>query len=277
MSSATPISYNVVYDTDNGLRYEFASGYITIPEGPMNAITSLTGDVTATGPGSAAATLLSVNSDVGSFTNANITVDAKGRITAASNGSGGGGTPAGANTQIQYNNSGSFGADANLTWDGSTFTVSPAPDTFTVDGSNGITLTDGAGVATLQGYLLSLDANTGSGGPFIRLTPDSTIDNSFAIGIHSGSTALVIQTAFGADILQISLNGALAIGPGTVAADASAILDLQSTNLGFLPPRMSTTTKDAIASPAEGLMVYDTTLHKLSVWTGSAWETVTSA
>lgn len=52
-----------------------------------NYITALTGDLTASGPGSAAATLATVNSDVGSFTNANITVNAKGLITAASNGS----------------------------------------------------------------------------------------------------------------------------------------------------------------------------------------------
>lgn len=53
-------------------------------------ITALTGDVTASGPGSVAATLATVNSNVGSFTNANITVNAKGLITAAANGSGGG-------------------------------------------------------------------------------------------------------------------------------------------------------------------------------------------
>lgn len=52
-----------------------------------NYITDLTGDVTASGPGSASATLATVNSNVGSFTNANITVNAKGLITAASNGS----------------------------------------------------------------------------------------------------------------------------------------------------------------------------------------------
>jgi len=51
-----------------------------------NYITALTGDVTASGPGSAAVTLATVNSNVGSFTNANITVNGKGLITAASNG-----------------------------------------------------------------------------------------------------------------------------------------------------------------------------------------------
>lgn len=51
-----------------------------------NYITALTGDVTASGPGSSAATLATVNSNVGSFTNANITVNAKGLITAAANG-----------------------------------------------------------------------------------------------------------------------------------------------------------------------------------------------
>lgn len=51
-----------------------------------NYITALTGDVAASGPGSSAATLATVNSNVGSFTNASITVNGKGLITAASNG-----------------------------------------------------------------------------------------------------------------------------------------------------------------------------------------------
>ena len=57
---------------------------------------------------------------------------------------------------------------------------------------------------------------------------------------------------------------------------ASSILDVQSTTQGFLPPRMTTTQKNAIASPASGLVVYDTTLGKLCVRGAAAWETITS-
>jgi hypothetical protein len=61
-----------------------------------------------------------------------------------------------------------------------------------------------------------------------------------------------------------------------VTAQTSAILQADSISRGFLPPRMTTTQKNAIASPATGLVVYDTTLGKLCVRTASAWETITS-
>lgn len=66
----------LVYDADTG-KWTNAD----------NGITGLTGDVTATGPGSAVATLANSGVSPGSYSNATIAVDAKGRVTAASNGS----------------------------------------------------------------------------------------------------------------------------------------------------------------------------------------------
>jgi hypothetical protein len=63
---------------------------------------------------------------------------------------------------------------------------------------------------------------------------------------------------------------------GTTTDVASSKLTIESTTQGVLFPRMTTTQKNAIASPATGLVVYDTTLNKLAVYTGAAWETITS-
>ena len=63
------------------------------------------------------------------------------------------------------------------------------------------------------------------------------------------------------------------VGIGTSSPNASAILDAQSTTKGVRVPNMTTIQKNAIASPAAGLMVYDTTLAKLCVYT-TAWETI---
>ena len=54
-------------------------------------------------------------------------------------------------------------------------------------------------------------------------------------------------------------------------ADASAKLQVDSTTKGFLPPRMTTTERDAITSPAAGLMVYNTDTNTAECWNGSAW------
>ena len=66
------------------------------------------------------------------------------------------------------------------------------------------------------------------------------------------------------------------VGIGTTSPNANALLDVASTTKAFMPPRMTTTQKNAIASPTAGMVVYDSTLNKLSVRGVSAWETVTS-
>jgi len=66
------------------------------------------------------------------------------------------------------------------------------------------------------------------------------------------------------------------VGIGTTTDVASAQLHMTSTSKGFLPPRMNTTERDAISSPAEGLIIYNTQTHKLNVFT-TGWEAITSA
>jgi hypothetical protein len=60
---------------------------------------------------------------------------------------------------------------------------------------------------------------------------------------------------------------------GTAVNNASAILEINSTDKGVLPPRMTTTQKLAIASPATGLEVFDTTLNAPQYYNGTAWLT----
>jgi hypothetical protein len=53
--------------------------------------------------------------------------------------------------------------------------------------------------------------------------------------------------------------------------DASSMLEVNSNNKGFLPPRMNTTQRDAIDSPAEGLLIYNTTTNCLQWFNRSLW------
>lgn len=48
------------------------------------------------------------------------------------------------------------------------------------------------------------------------------------------------------------------VGVGTITPNASAELDITSTTSGLLPPRMTETQRNAIATPAAGLMLYCT-------------------
>ena len=54
--------------------------------------------------------------------------------------------------------------------------------------------------------------------------------------------------------------------------DASAMLDVKSTSSGFLIPRMTATQRDAISSPATGLLVFVTDDNNFYFYNGSAWE-----
>jgi len=98
----------------------------------------------------------------------------------------------------------------------------------------------------------------------------SSTATSAALGIQVADSSATLQT-------RLYINNAGNVGIGTTSPSASALLDVSSTTQGLLPPRMTSTQRDAISSPAAGLMIYNTTTNKLNFYNGTAWEAVTSA
>jgi hypothetical protein len=122
--------------------------------------------------------------------------------------------------------------------------------------------------ATTNGYESFAAGNVTSNGTHCFAMGNGitvTGQGSFGFGMNdlssSGTLAQNYTTSF--------MGGVVAIG--TLTTDPSALLQTESTTQGILPPRMTTTQKLAITSPAEGLHVYDTTLHQGSYFNGTIW------
>jgi hypothetical protein len=72
-----------------------------------------------------------------------------------------------------------------------------------------------------------------------------------------------MKIIFLASLLFFSIATFSQVGIGTTTPDGSAKLDVSSTTKGFLPPRLTTTERNQINSPAAGLMIYNTTLSAI--------------
>jgi len=95
---------------------------------------------------------------------------------------------------------------------------------------------------------------------------DGGINNIERLIIYSRTVAGV-----GGDIVANPNNGNFIIGTTVSNRIESAQLQIESTTKGFLPPRMTTTQKNAITTPAAGLQVYDSTLNQMSYYNGTTW------
>lgn len=165
-----------------------------------NYITALTGDVAATGPGSVAGTLATVNANVGTFGDAThsvtVTADGKGRITAisASPISGGGN-----NFGVVTGNTGTANSDT-------------AGDTIAITGANGVSTAasdapDGL-VITGPNVFVTATGNTGTA------TADVFNDNLAIVGTGSVSTV----ATDGPEVITITNAAATAAAAGNLSA-----------------------------------------------------------
>ena len=75
--------------------------------------------------------------------------------------------------------------------------------------------------------------------------------------------------------LLIKSNAIAQVGIGTSTPDPSAMLDIASIDKGILIPRMTTGQRMDITTPANGLMVFDTTINALFYCNSLAWVNAT--
>ena len=109
-------------------------------------------------------------------------------------------------------------------------------------------------VPTVSNFFLRSDINS------VYLNSPSTIGNIF-FRIGNATKGQFFGTT-----------GNLLLQNGGVFTDiASSRLTINSTTQGFLPPRMTTAQKNAIVTPATGLVVYDNDLLNQSQYNGTSW------
>ena len=193
---------------------------------------ALTGDVT-TSAGALGTTLATVNSNIGSFTNANITVNAKGLITAAASGSSGSGTVTATG--------GSLTSNAVVLGAGTTDTKVVAG--ISTDGTSAVNL----GVAgSSVGKVVFANATSGTG----TLQPPT------------GALGTITYTLPGVTATLATLGANVFTGEQTF--NSTTIAGLRLNNL-------TTTQRDAL-TPSTGMAIWNTTNSRAEVYNGSAWD-----
>ena len=154
-----------------------------------------------------------------------VTIAAGTRAIIAWNGSDfvnvGGGSAAGSNTQIQFNNSGAFGASSALTWDGTTLSATKLAGAF--DGTVGAT-TPAAGAFTTLTATTPVAATSGG-------TGQSSAFTQYGV-TYAASTSALATTAAGTAGYVLTANSGAA--PTFQAPAASGVTQAKATMINFI-------------------------------------------
>jgi hypothetical protein len=138
----------------------------------------------------------------------------------------------------------------------------------------GIRVTGGGGGGPLARFIRdvsssgTVEINIAGGDPQLKLT--SSGSDVMTIGLDGSANTFQVCAGSGVgsnEVLVVGINGNVGIGE-TVP---SAPLTVTSTTGGVLMPRMTTTQMNAISSPANGEMIYNTTANKFYGYASGAW------
>lgn len=130
---------------------------------------------------------------------------------------------------------------------------------------------------------IDLDPNPfdGSSDSYLRLGVGTTTTGTLELSIWEpdglGTTkehSLCADQAGVQSYICANVASTLQIGPTAVTSGAKVAIN--STTMGFKLPVMTTAQKGAIGSPDDGILVFDSDLGKVCIYSGG-WETVTSS
>jgi hypothetical protein len=214
-------------------------------------------------------------------------------------------SPSGVSGAIQFSNGSAFASDAaNLFWDDTNNRLGVGTNAPTNTFEIASTSASPFKVATTASYFRATFKNSGATDGLLDYNstsfqfPTNNVEfgTSSSLGARvgikgSGSTSatnsFLVQNGSGANLMRIRDDGQIfcegggglssvgIIGTvyglfGGASYIPSASLVCGGTTQGFLPPRMTTTQKNAITAVA-GLVVYDSTTNKLCCYNGSTW------
>ena len=200
-------------------------------------------------------------------------------------GTGGAGVVAGSNTQVQFNNSGVFGASANFTWSGSALALGSsilfqgdfsnatvasrtAFQTSTTNGSTGIYALPN-GTSTAASWQATNNA-TATNASKIIIATNGTTDVQLVSGINGSGTYLPLTFwNNGAEKMRLNVNGNFGIGDTNPAVKFTIV----GTDAILIPAGTTAQQPTGVA----GYLRFNTTTTQFEGYNGTTWASVGGA
>ena len=200
----------------SGFTFNNATGLMTVPNTSVGNITAISSLITL---GTANLGAVSNVTITGGSANYVLATDGAGNLSWVAQTAGGGGTPGGSNTQVQYNNSGNFAGSPNFTFNAATGALTA--NTFVGSGANlsNISAANVIGIVANATHATIADSANSVAGANVS----GTVANAtYATSAGTATTAGTANSVAGANVSGTVANATYATSAGTATTAGTA-------------------------------------------------------